>query len=357
MKKASLTLSILLLLFAGSVVGKNIKKDLNTKLKSISSQFIFADMHAHPSRFHRSNLDSISEEEINRYKLHNINVVVASISTDMAYEGNYDTKNGKVPRGKYKPSLGQSFTLTFERFQRIQNTFTKGSAVHASSPSSTLKAKEKGELAIIPAMEGADGLEGSIENLHTFYDMGLRLIQLVHFRANALGHVQSHPYSPGGLTAFGKEVVEESNRLNLIIDIAHANTETIRDVLKVSKDPVIFSHGGLKALRDQDRALTDEEVILIAEKGGVVGIWPHGRYIESVDRMVDYIDHVIDLVGPDHVGIASDLRGVSKYSKGFGKEANFSAIAKEMIIRGHDDETVGKVMGGNFFRLWQEVSR
>ena len=134
MKKTSLALSTLLLL-AGAVVGKDINKDLNTKLKSISSHFIFADMHAHPSRFHRSNLDSISEEEINRYKLHNINVVVASISTDMAYEGNYDTKNGKVPRGKYKPSLGQSFALTFERFQRIQNTFTKGRAVHASSPS------------------------------------------------------------------------------------------------------------------------------------------------------------------------------------------------------------------------------
>ena len=333
------------------------EEDLGAKLKSISSQFIFADMHAHPSRFHRSNIESISEKEINRFKLHNINVVVASISTDMAYEGNYDTKKGKVPRGKYKPSLGQSFALTFERFQRIQNTFKEGRAVHASSPSAILKAKEDGELAIIPAMEGADGLEGNIENLYTFYDMGLRLIQLVHFRANALGHIQSHPYSPGGLTAFGREVVKESNRLNLIIDVAHANTETIKDVLKVSKDPVIFSHGGLKALRDQDRALTDEEVILIAEKGGIIGIWPHGRYIESVDRMVDYIDHVIDLVGPDYVGIASDLRGVSKYSEGFGREANYSAIAKEMIIRGHNGETVGKVMGGNFFRLWQEISR
>ncbi|HJM59201.1 MAG TPA: hypothetical protein QGG52_01610 [SAR86 cluster bacterium] len=71
------------------------EEDLGAKLKSISSQFIFADMHAHPSRFHRSNIESISEKEINRFKLHNINVVVASISTDMAYEGNYDTKKVK----------------------------------------------------------------------------------------------------------------------------------------------------------------------------------------------------------------------------------------------------------------------
>ena len=354
-KQIFLTLSILLL--AGSVNGVEQKKDLDARIKSINSQFIFADMHAHPSRFHRSNIDSISEEEIHRYKVHNINVVVASISTDMAYTGNYDTENGTVPEGQYKPASGQSFALTLERLQRIQNTFTKGRAVHADSPSLLLKARDEGNFAIIPAMEGADGLEGDIENLYRFYEMGLRLIQLVHFRANALGHIQSHPYSPGGLTKFGEKVVEEANRLNLIIDVAHANTETIKDVLEISKDPVIFSHGGLKALRDQDRALTDEEVILIAEKGGIVGIWPHGRYIESVTRMVDYIDHVIDLVGPEHVGIASDLRGVSKYSKGFGREANFSAIAEEMILRGHDDETVGKVMGGNFFRLWEKVSK
>jgi membrane dipeptidase len=178
----------------------------------------------------------------------------------------------------------------------------------------------------------------------------------VHFRANELGHIQTYPYSPGGLTEFGRRVVEEANRLGLVIDVAHANTETIMDTLELSTDPVIFSHGGLKAIKDADRALTDDEVIAIAEQGGIVGIWPNGSSVADVAAMVDLIDHVIELAGPDHVGIGSDLRGVSSYAEGFGPEAEFRAIAAEMMDRGYTADVVGKVMGGNFFRLWQQVA-
>ena len=329
---------------------------LNASQDYLFEDTIFSDMHAHPSRFHRDNVDSISFKEIELYKSQNIDLVVAAISTDMAFHGNYETTQGLVPKGEYKPLPGDSFKLTVERLERLKKTSNEKRAILALSPSDVLSAKSDGYLSIISAIEGADGLEGNIQNLYTFYEMGLRLIQLVHFRANKLGHVQSYPYSPGGLTKFGKEVVLEANKLNMIIDIAHANTETILDVLEFSKDPVIFSHGGLKSLKDQDRALTDQEVILIAQSGGIVGIWPHGKYIESVSIMVDYIEHVINLVGPEHVGIASDLRGISKYSEGFGSEANFHSIIEEMTLRGHDKSTIGNVMGGNFFRLWQKVA-
>ena len=316
---------------------------------------VFSDMHAHPSRFHRDHIDSIGLAEIELYLSQGMNLVVAAISTDMAFQGNYVTEDGVIPRGKYKPLPGESYKLTMERLERIKKTSQHKKAVLALSPNDVLVAKDAEHLSIISAIEGADGLEGNIQNLYTFYEMGLRLIQLVHFRANKLGHVQSYPYSPGGLTEFGKEVVLEANKLNIIIDIAHANTETILDVLEFSKDPVIFSHGGLKSLKDQDRALTDQEVILIAQQGGIVGIWPHGKYIESVSVMVDYIEHVIKLVGPEHVGIGSDLRGVSKYSEGFGSDAYFHSIVEEMTLRGYDKPTIGKVMGGNFFSLWQKV--
>ena len=170
-----------------------------------------------------------------------------------------------------------------------------------------LDARANGQVAILGAMEGGDGLEGSLDNLLTLYDKGLRLLQIVHFRANELGHIQTYPYSPGGLTDFGREAVEEANRLGIVIDLAHANTETIRDVLEVSEDPVIFSHGGLKAIREQDRALTDEEVEWIAASGGVVGIWPNGSSVATVADRVDLMEHVINVGGIDHVAIGSDL--------------------------------------------------
>ena len=138
--------------------------------------------------------------------------------------------------------------------------------------------------------------------------------------------------------------------------MAHANNETLLDVLALSDHPIIFSHGGVRAYTDHDRAVTDEQIQAIARNGGVIGIWPHGRHIEDVAEMVDYIEHVIKVGGIDHVGIGSDLRGISRYVKGFDEAANFHAIAVELLARGYSDEDVGKVMGGNFFRVWVTVT-
>jgi membrane dipeptidase len=168
--------------------------------------------------------------------------------------------------------------------------------------------------------------------------------------------MQTWPYSPGGLTEFGREVVRESNRLGIIIDLAHANHETMMDVLELSEHPVIFSHGGVREYTDHDRAVTDDEIRAIAGQGGVIGIWPHGRHISDVAEMVDYIEHVIRVGGIDHVGIGSDLRGISRYVVGFDEEARFHAIASELLNREYSAQDVGKVMGGNFFRVWQAVT-
>ena len=330
---------------------------IDQRIAAINQDFVFADIHAHPSRFHRANVPSISDEEIDLYLSRRMDLVVANISSDMAYTGSYTNADGtKVEKGQYKPAPGETFALAMDRLQRAMRSFESGKAVHADNPAAVLAARKAGKLAIMPALEGADALEGSIENLRTMHAAGLRLIQLVHFRANELGHIQTFPYSPGGLTEFGRDVIREANRLGMVIDLAHCNTETIMDVLALSEDPVVFSHGGLKALLEQDRALSDAEVRAIAEKGGVIGIWPHGRHVPTVARMVDHFDHIIELVGPEHAGIGSDLRGVSRYSEGFSNEAEFRSIAMELLKRGHSDATVGQIMGGNFFALWLKIN-
>lgn len=319
---------------------------------------VFADMHAHPSRFHRANVDGISEQEIAVYKRNLIDLVVANISSDMAYDGRYTNRDGSyIEDGRYKPGPGEVFALAFDRLERLAFTIAEGRAVHADNPAAVLAARKRGELAILPALEGGDALEGDIDNLHAMHAAGLRLIQLVHFRNNEIGHMQTWPYSPGGLTAFGREVVREANRLGLVIDLAHSNQETVMDVIEVSRHPVIFSHGGVRRYTDHDRAVNDDEIRAIAANGGVVGIWPHGTHIATVAEMVDYIEHVIEVGGIDHVGIGSDLRGVSRYVVGFDNDAKFYAIAEELFRRGYSDQDVGKVMGGNFFRVWQAVTQ
>ena len=324
---------------------------------AIHEQSVFADMHAHPSRFHRENVESILAEEIEVYRRSNIDLVVANISTDMSYDGKYTNRDGTfIDGGKYKPAPGATYALSADRLARLGKTIELGYAVHASTPGSVLEARQSNQVAIMPALEGADALEGDINNLYEMHTNGLRLIQLMHFRNNELGHTQTWPYSPGGLTEFGRLVVQESNRLGLVIDLAHSSEQTIAEVLELSIHPIIFSHGGVREFTDHDRAVTDDQIRAISAKGGIVGIWPHGRYIEDVAEMVDYMQHVIEIGGVDHVGIGSDLRGISAYVKGFDESANFHAIAAEFLARGYSDEDVGKVMGGNFFRLWQTVA-
>jgi membrane dipeptidase len=327
------------------------------RVAAIHEATVFADMHAHPSRFHRENVDGIAREEIDVYRRSTMDIVVANISSDMAYDGGYTKRDGTVVEdGRYKPAPGEVYALAADRLARLQHTIDQGYAVHADDPAAVIEARRSGQVAVLPALEGADALEGDIRNLHRLVDNGLRLIQLLHFRNNELGHMQTWPYSPGGLTEFGNEVVLEANRLGLIIDLAHANEETISDVLALSRHPVIFSHGGVRALTDHDRAVTDEQIRAIAANGGVIGIWPHGRHLSDVAEMVDYIEHVIETGGIDHVGIGSDLRGISRYVTGFGDEARFHAIASELLAREYSAEAVGKVMGGNFFRVWQTVT-
>ena len=327
------------------------------RVLEIHESTVFVDMHAHPSRFHRENVETILPEEIEVYRRSTMDVVVANISSDMAYDGDYTNRDGTfIDDGRYKPEPGEVYALAADRLARLGKTIELGYAVHADSPASIEDSREKGQVAILPALEGADALEGDIENLYRMHENGLRLIQLIHFRNNELGHMQTWPYSPGGLTEFGREVVRESNRLGIIIDTAHANNETMMDILELSEHPVIFSHGGVREYTDHDRAVTDDEIRAIAEHGGVIGIWPHGRHISDVAEMVDYIEHVIRIGGIDHVGIGSDLRGISRYVVGFDEEARFHAIASELLNREYSAEDVGKVMGGNFFRVWQAVA-
>lgn len=326
------------------------------RVAAIHARTPFADLHAHPSRFHRANVPRILPDELARYRAGLIDVVVANISTDAIYSGNFVLPDGtEVPPRQYRPKPGEAYRFTLERLDRTLATVAAGDACLATDPASVFEARRRGTVALLAALEGADGLEGRLEYLRDLVRRGVRLVQLVHFRPNELGHIQTYPYSPGGLTPFGVQVVREANRLGVIVDLAHANTETIRDAVRVSRAPVVFSHTGVKALYDGDRYLTDEEIRAIARTGGVVGIWPNGECCPEMSDLVGHIEYVRALVGVDHVGIGSDLRGMSRYTRGFGEEANFRAIAEALLAAGYTDEEVGKVMGGNFLRVWTRV--
>lgn len=363
----SLTLTIAIILGAGLAhgaaglgAGQAPSADRERRIAAIHDRFVFADIHAHPSRFHRANVDRVDAEEIARYRRGLIDVVVCNVSSDAAYQGGYMRRDGtdvKRLQGNdvYPLQAGEAFAFTLDRLERILKTIEMGDAALASRPEAVLEAKRRGQLVLLPALEGADGLEGRLDHLRDLHRRGVRLVQLVHFVDNNLGSNQIPPHDDRGLTTFGREVVREANRLGIIVDLAHANTRTIMNALETSSQPLVFSHTGAKALHDANRYVTDEEIRAIAAKGGLVGIWPAAA-LKTIEEMVRHIEHVKRLVGIDHIAIASDLRGMS-YIDAFGEDANFRAILDALIDAGYSDDEVGKAMGGNFFRLWQRVSR
>ena len=325
---------------------------------AIAQDALWADLHAHPSRFHRSNIPRILDDEIANYLENGINVVVCNISTDTPYRGGYVLPDGtEIDWGNRRPAPDEPWTHTLNRMKLLARTAEEGNAIFVRSPDDVARAAQAGKLGLIPALEGADGLQGDIEKLRELHRLGVGLVQLVHFRANELGHIQTWPYTPGGLTPFGEQVVREANELGIIVDLAHANAETIADALAVSEDPMLFSHTGARVFDDGDRALADAEITAIAAKGGVIGIWPNGSSVPRLTDMVRHIDHIKNLVGVEHVGIGSDLRGMGSYTDGFGEEARFLGIAEALGESGYSEEDVNAVMGGNFMRVLAEVTR
>jgi hypothetical protein len=145
---------------------------------------VFVDMHAHPSRFHRANVPRIEPDELARYRRGLMDVVVCNISTDAAFSGNYvkrdgtDVKRGELPR----PKTGEPFAFTLDRFARITRTIDDGDVVLATSPEVVLDAKRQGNLALLAALEGGDGLEARVENLRDLYrQIRLRSISLFRY--------------------------------------------------------------------------------------------------------------------------------------------------------------------------------
>ncbi|MFT4736542.1 MAG: membrane dipeptidase [Cyclobacteriaceae bacterium] len=195
------------------------------------------------------------------------------------------------------------------------------------------------------SIEGLHALEGELKNLDVLYDDGYRILGLVHFFDNAVGG-SSAGVEKTGLTDFGTQVIRIMERKNMIVDLAHASPDLIRDVLAIAKRPVIVSHTGIAGIHTSPRNLTDEQVIGIANTGGLIGIgfWEEALgdlHPSSIARTARYLT---DLVGVDHVSLGSDFDGAV--------ETSFDAsqiiyVTEALIQEGFTPDEIKQIMGGN----------
>ncbi|HHY39284.1 MAG TPA: membrane dipeptidase [Clostridia bacterium] len=251
-----------------------------------------------------------------------------------------------------------------------------GSACLVKSVRDIRECKRTGKVGLILGFQNVAPLEANLGNVRIFKEVGVGIIQLsYHFRNVACDGAKERV--DGGLSLFGIELVKEMNRQGVVIDLAHVGDRASLEAIECSSDPVLMTHSNCYALAPTFQNKKDEIIRAMAAKGGVIGITGFPRLLmkddPTLEDMLDHIDHVAELVGPEHIGIGSDFAEgwaddparrktlleidgtIYTWPRGFGGVHEFSNIADGLASRGYSDEEIKGILGGNFLRVFQTV--
>jgi membrane dipeptidase len=242
-----------------------------------------------------------------------------------------------------------------------------------------LRAKAESKLAVAFDLEGTEPLDGEVDMVSFYYDLGVRQMLMAYNRASRAGG-GCLDEADGGLTDFGRRVVSEMNRVGMLVDCSHAGYRTTMEIAEASTEPIIYSHSNPRALHDHPRNILDEQILACARTGGVIGINGVGIFLGDDDirseRVVDHVAYVADLVGPEHVGLGIDYSfddeefqdfvrnhpeafpaGMAFEFTRFVEPEQMPEIAEILLARGFSTEEARNVLGGNFLRVASHVWR
>jgi membrane dipeptidase len=264
-----------------------------------------------------------------------------------------DPVKGLRTAREFRP--GEAYTDHRRQLDGIRRTLARLGVPVAVTAEGIESAWAGGQTAVLVGCEGGDFLEGRPEALAEARALGASSLTLVHYRRNQIGDVQTEEPAHGGLTAFGRDVVAECNRLGVVIDCAHATFETTAGVLEASSQPVMVSHSHLDHPdRHHPRLLSPAHARAVAGAGGLIGAWPSGVTSASLADFADEIARLADLVGPGHVAIGTDLD--ANYRPVLTSYADFAALPRLLAARGLGDADTDKILGGNALRLLGTVT-
>jgi len=277
----------------------------------------------------------------------------------------------------------------------------------ATSAADIRRADREGKVAALLGIEGGHAIEDDLGVLRMFYRTGVRYMTLTWSINTSWADSSGDKRVSHGLTGFGEQVVKEMNRLGMLVDVSHVSDETFFDVLRVTSAPVIASHSSCRAICDAKRNMTDDMLRALAKNGGVVMINYFSAFIDqdfakaadraedgaketiskiatetigdplarenrmwemytqldgaipppSIERVLDHIEHAMQIAGADHVGLGSDFDGITSAPKGLEDVSKLPAITRGLLERGHSDEEVIQVLGGNFLRVFESVEK
>jgi membrane dipeptidase len=219
------------------------------------------------------------------------------------------------------------------------------------------------KIAAVIGVEGGHHIEDSIEKLVNLYNAGMRYLTITWNNSTSWAVSAADSRSTTvGLSDFGRQVIRTLDSLGVIIDVSHTGIKTIQDILQVTTKPIIASHSGARALRNNTRNLYDWQIQDIANSGGVIGVvfYPpflNGTNNATIQDVVNHIDYIKNLVGVDYVAIGSDFDGIGVTPVGLEDVSKFPALTEALFNRGYSREDVEKILYKNFKRVFQQVCR
>jgi membrane dipeptidase len=393
MKKVLLLIPLLFLLACQAPV-KNVKADHaetnEAKARRLSQEIMLIDTHIDvPYRLFDEWEDISARTEKGHFDY------------VRAREGGLDVPFMSIYVGASHQESGDAMEKADELIDIVNGFVSKWPEKFAMAYSSAdVKAHfEQGLISLPMGMENGAPIKDDIRNIKYFYEKGIRYITLCHSKWNLICDSSYDPDKHwNGLSPFGKEVIREMNRLGMIIDISHVSDSTFYQVLDITKAPVVATHSSCRFYTPGfERNMSDDMIKKLAENGGVIQInfgsyfingefqqkmsmaWDHvdrtemsdeerSAYLRKymaenkvpevqIEEVADHIDHVVKLVGIDHVGIGSDFDGVGYLPEGLGDVSMYPNLMSILLDRGYAEEDLQKIWSGNFLRVWKQIEQ
>jgi membrane dipeptidase len=249
----------------------------------------------------------------------------------------------------------ERFWRQLDEFERL---FEKHAELMPARTAADLRAaKARGRIALFLGVEGALAVEDDPGALDKLARAGVRFFGPCWSKTNKAGVSSGDRKNGGGLSPLGRELVQQCNRLGILIDVAHASPRTFWDLVETSATPVFSSHSGCRAVRAHDRNLDDDQLRAVAKRGGVVGVIFASTYLggllsATVETIADHVEHVVRVAGEDAVALGSDFDGFVPLPRGMRDVRDLPRLTQVLWRRGFSERQLRKLLGENFLRYF-----
>lgn len=220
-----------------------------------------------------------------------------------------------------------------------------------------------GKFVSILCVEGGHSIENDIYKLDSLYKLGVKYMTITWNNSTSWATSAQDPQSATkGLSEFGRQVIRHMDSLGMIIDVSHVGSKTIDDILETTINPIVATHSGVKTLRNHYRNLTDQQIIKIAQKGGVIGVIFYPPYLTTsstatINNVIAHIDYIKNLVGVDYIALGSDFDGIERVVVGLEDVTKFPNLTEALLRRGYSISDIRKIYGENILRVIRQVCK